>query len=89
MATPTEIATTRMLVLFSFAFASVRMPLAATIPNRATPAPPSTGSGMPSTTAAILGSRPRTTRITPAQVATWRVLTPVIATRPTFCAKAV
>ena len=78
-----------MLVLSNVTFVNVRTPLAATMPNSATPAPPSTGSGMPSTTAAILGSRPSSTRMMPAPVATWRVLTPVMATSPTFCANAV
>ena len=65
------------------------MPDAATIPNRAMPAPPSTALGTPSTIAETLGIRPRTTRITPAAVATNRERTPVSETRPTFCAKAV
>lgn len=73
----------------SLTFASVRMPLAATMPNSAMPAPPSTARGTPSTSADTLGSRPRTTRIAPAAVATKRDRTPVSETSPTFCAKAV
>ena len=48
------------------------MPDAATIPNRAMPAPPSTARGTPSTTAETLGISPSTTRMTPAAVATQR-----------------
>ena len=67
---------------------SVRMPLAATVPNRASPAPPRTGSGTRATSAPRMGKRPRKTRIPPPTATTNRLLMPVIATRPTFWAKA-
>ncbi len=86
---PTETATTRMLVLLNFTRLRVRMPLAATIPNSATPAPPRTACGMPSTIPPSLGMRPSTISTAPAKVATKRDLTPVKETRPTFWAKAV
>ena len=41
------------------------MPLAATVPNRARPAPPSTGSGTSATKAPSTGKSPRKTRIPP------------------------
>ena len=64
------------------------MPLAATVPNSARPAPPSTGIGIVATIAPIFGNSPRTTRITPLAATTNRLLIPVIATSPTFWAKA-
>ena len=67
----------------------MRMPVAATMPNITRPAPPSTTVGSDSTSAAILGSRPSTTRITPPATQTKRLLMPVTATRPTFCEKLV
>ena len=69
-------------------FDSVRMPEAATVPKRTMPAPPSTGDGIAATTPPMTGSRPSTTRMTPPAVTTNRDFTPVIATRPTFCANA-
>ena len=42
------------------------MPVAATMPNITSPAPPSTTVGSDSTSAAILGSRPSTIRISAA-----------------------
>ncbi len=44
---------------------SVRMPLAATVPNRTMPAPPRTDSGMAATTRPTTGSRPSRTRMSP------------------------
>ena len=41
------------------------MPVAATMPNITSPAPPSTTVGSDSTSAAIFGSRPSTTMIAP------------------------
>ena len=41
------------------------MPVAATMPNITSPAPPSTNGGTDSTSAAILGSRPSTIMMTP------------------------
>ena len=67
---PTEMATMRMFLLLNFTLVSVRMPLAATIPNSAMPAPPSTARGTPSTTDDTLGMTPSTIRMTPAAVAT-------------------
>src|SRR4051812_13776439 len=49
---------------------------------------PSTGYGTAATPRPSTGSRPRMTRIAPPAVTTNRLLTPVMATRPTFCAKA-
>ena len=67
----------------------MRLPVAATMPNITSPAPPSTMVGSDSTSAAILGSTPSTIRITPPATHTKRLLTPVTATRPTFCEKLV
>ena len=80
---------TSTLELLSLTFASVRTPLAATIPNSAIPAPPSTACGMPSTTPPSLGISPRTTSTPPANVATKRERTPLSETSPTFWANAV
>ena len=76
-----------MLFLYS-TLARVRMPLAATVPNSTMPAPPRTGVGTAATTRPRTGSRPRITRITPPALTTKRLLTPVMATSPTFWAKA-
>ena len=65
------------------------MPVAATMPNITSPAPPSTKVGMDSTSAAILGSRPSTTMMTPPATQTQRLFTPVTPTKPTFCEKLV
>ena len=67
----------------------MRMPVAATMPNITSPAPPSTTVGSDSTSAAILGSRPSTSRMMPAATQTKRLFTPVTATSPTFCEKLV
>ena len=64
------------------------MPLAATVPNSASPAPPSTGSGIDAMIAPSLGTSPSATRMMPLTATTKRLLMPVIATRPTFCANA-
>ena len=61
------------------------MPVAATMPNITMPAPPSTTSGTASTSAAILGSRPSTSMMTPPATQTQRERTPVTPTSPTFC----
>ena len=66
-----------------------RMPLAMTMPNMATPAPPKTEFGIEATTAAIFGNKPRAIRMIPEAATTKRLLTRVTAIRPTFCAKAV
>ena len=76
-------------LLLNLTFVRVRMPEAATIPNSAIPAPPSTALGTPSTIAETFGISPSTTRMTPAAVATKRERTPVSETSPTFWAKAV
>ena len=65
------------------------MPVAATMPNITSPAPPSTNCGMDSTKAAIFGSRPSTIMIRPAATQTQRLFTPVTPTRPTFWLKLV
>ena len=66
-----------------------RIPLAMTMPNMATPAPPKTEFGIEATTAAIFGNKPRAMRMIPEAATTKRLLTRVTAIRPTFCAKAV
>src|SRR4029078_11275095 len=62
--------------------------LAATVPNSASPAPPSTGSGIDAMIAPSLGTSPSATRMMPLTATTKRLLMPVIATSPTFCANA-
>ena len=64
------------------------MPLAATVPNNASPAPPSTGSGIAAMIAPSFGKSPSTSRIPPLTATTKRLLMPVSATSPTFCANA-
>ena len=56
--------------------------------NSAKPAPPSTGVGIAATIAPTFGNSPSTTRIRPLAATTKRLLMPVMATRPTFWAKA-
>jgi hypothetical protein len=73
---PRDMATTRMLALLNVTRVRVRMPLAATMPNSATPAPPGTATGMPATMPPNLGGRPGRIRTAPAKVATKRDLTP-------------
>ena len=65
------------------------MPLAATMPNSAMPAPPSTGCGMPSTIAPIFGSQTEQDQHAAGEGGHVAAATPVIDTRPTFCANAV
>src|SRR5690625_4921123 len=86
-ATPTATMIRFMLPSY-FTLPRVRMPAAATDPNSTMPAPPRTGGGITATTPPTTGSRPRTTRITPAATTTNRDFTRVMATRPTFWAKA-
>ena len=61
------------------------MPVAATMPNITSPAPPSTTVGSASTSAPIFGIRPSTTMMTPPATQTKRERMPVTPTRPTFC----
>ncbi len=56
------------------------------MPNITTAAPPSTAGGIAEAIADSLGNRPRMIRKMPPMVTTWRLTTPVRATRPTFCA---
>ena len=65
------------------------MPVAATMPNITSPAPPSTTVGSDSTSAPIFGIRPSTIMITPPATQTKRERTPVTPTSPTFCEKLV
>jgi len=58
-----------------------------TVANMASAAPPSTACGMPATIAAAFGSNPRMIMMTPAAATTYRLLTRVSRTRPTFSAK--
>ena len=67
----------------------VWMPTTATVPNRAIPAPPSTGGGMAATIAPTLGTRPMRIMNSPAVATTQRLLTLVSRTSPTFSAKQV
>lgn len=86
---PIETATTTRFELPSkLTLPSVRTPLAATVANRTSPAPPRTGSGRAATAAPGFRTRPSTTRIMPPTETAKRLLVPVTATRPTFCAKA-
>ncbi len=64
-------------------------PVAATMPNITSPAPPSTTTGTASTSAAILGKSPSRSMMTPPATVTQRERTPVTPTRPTFCEKEV
>ena len=61
------------------------MPVAATMPNITSPAPPSTTVGSASTSAPIFGIRPSTIMIAPPATQTKRERMPVTPTRPTFC----
>ncbi len=61
------------------------MPVAATMPNITTPAPPSTHCGTEAATKASFGSRPSSSMITPPATHTIGLVTPVTPTRPTFC----
>ena len=63
----------------------MRAPVAATMPNMTSPAPPRTTTGTASTRAAIFGIRPSSSMITPPVAVTQRERTPVTPTRPTFC----
>ena len=67
----------------------VWMPITATVPNRANPAPPSTGGGIAATIAPTLGMRPMRIMNSPAVATTQRLLTLVSRTSPTFSAKQV
>ena len=88
--TPTLTATIiRLYVPSNLTLLKARIPLAMTMPNMATPAPPKTELGMEATTAAIFGNKPRAMRMIPDAATTKRLLTRVTAIRPTFCAKAV
>ncbi|MNY17817.1 hypothetical protein D3C86_1511580 [compost metagenome] len=65
----------------------ILIPVAATMPNIAIAAPPSTAGGIDATKNAALGSRLRTISSPPATMVTERQRTPVICTRPIFWAK--
>ncbi len=80
---------TMLLVLRYSTEASVRMPLAATVPNSTIPAPPSTGCGIAENTADAIGESPSTSRSSPPAATANRLRIPVSATRPTFWANAV
>jgi hypothetical protein len=64
------------------------MPLAATVPNSASPAPPSTGRGIAAMTPPSFGTKPSASSLKPLVATTNRLRIPVMATRPTFWAKA-
>ena len=65
------------------------MPVAATMPNMTSPAPPRTNCGIASTNAPIFGTSPSTIMMIPPATQTQRLRTPVTPTRPTFCEKLV
>ena len=63
---PIEVATMIRFMLSSYStFERMRIPLAATVPNRTMPAPPRTGLGIAATTRPITGRSPSATRIRP------------------------
>ena len=64
----------------------ILIPVAATMPNIAMAAPPSTAGGIEATRNAALGNRLRVIRKIPAMIVTERQRTPVICTRPMFWA---
>lgn len=70
------------------ASASVRMPLAATVPKSTVPAPPRTGCGTGETTEPSTGNSPSRTRMPPPAATTKRLRILVSATSPMFWAKA-
>ena len=82
-------ATTKMFDELNRIGESVLTPDAATIPNSAIPAPPSTGAGIAATTDAVFGIKPSTISIPPATDVTHRERTLVIDSTPIFCANAV
>ena len=65
------------------------MPTTATVAKIAMAAPPSTGGGMAATRAPAFGINPRRIMKTPAAATTYRLLTLVSRTSPTFSAKQV
>ena len=73
-----------MLRRFQVTSASIDMPAAATMPNITTTPPPRTSMGIVVINAPTLGISPASTRKTAPMVTTWRLMTPVMATRPTF-----
>ena len=60
------------------------MPVAATMPNMTSPAPPRTTVGSASTKAPIFGTSPSTIMMIPPATQTKRERTPVTPTSPTF-----
>ncbi|MNY73193.1 hypothetical protein D3C86_2119250 [compost metagenome] len=64
----------------------MRTPVAATMPNITSAAPPSTYCGIEAAKKASLGRQPSTMRMPPAVAQTQRLRTPVTCTSPTFCA---
>ncbi|ALE77313.1 hypothetical protein WY02_01125 [Pseudonocardia sp. AL041005-10] len=86
----TDAATITMLLVPRYSTAaSVRIPLAATVPNSTMPAPPSTGCGIAENTADAIGESPSTSRSSPPAATANRLRIPVSATSPTFWANAV
>ena len=63
---------------------SMEIPAEATIPNITITPPPSTAIGMAEITAPTLGTSPQRIRNNAPMVTTWRLITPVMATSPTF-----
>ena len=85
--TDREIAKITMLRRFQVTSDSIEIPAATTMPNITITPPPSTSMGTVRITAPTLGTSPQRIRNSAPQVTTWRLITPVIAIRPTFCEK--
>jgi hypothetical protein len=73
-----------MLRRFQFTSDSIEIPAATTMPNITITPPPSTSIGTVESRARPSGTRPQTIRKSAPMVTTWRLMTPVIAIRPTF-----
>ena len=76
-----------MLRRFQLTSASMLTPAAATMPNMTMTPPPSTSIGTVEMIAPTFGTRPQTIRKIAPMVTTCRLITPVMAIRPTFWLK--
>ena len=81
------IAKITMLRRFQFTSDSIEMPAATTMPNMTITPPPKTSIGTEEITAPTFGTKPQRIRNIAPIVTTARLITPVIAIRPTFCEK--
>ena len=73
-----------MLRRFQVTSDSIEMPAATTMPNITITPPPRTSIGMVRINPPTFGTSPQTIRKSAPNVTTWRLITPVIAIRPTF-----